>query len=151
MRCWAMRNTAYAVRIIGTINIISMGTNHINNITCIFEMHRHFLIKIVQHAHHTYCGCWVYRTIFTLVVKTHITTSNGCVEFGTSFTHAFDGVYKLIIHFGVVRISKIEAIGNTYWLATTAHNIAGSFAHGYHRPFVWVGKYITTVAIRSYC
>ena len=150
VRCRAMGNTTQVVQVFRAVDIVVVLANEVYAVAGMLEAERHFLVHIIQHAHHTYGRCRVYRPIFTLVVEAYVTTGYRGVELETGFTHAFYSMYELVVNFRIVWVTKVQAVGNSYRQAAAAYYVARCFAHRYHSALVRVCKYITAVTVGSY-
>src|SRR5690606_25893845 len=109
---------------------------------------------MVQNAEHTNNRGWFngfYLTIeFGLVVKAHISARNRCFKPETRFTHTFDDVDKLPVHLLVVRIAKIESVGDGNGLGPTTDDVARGFGNGDHSSLIRVGIYIVGITIHAH-
>ena len=104
--------------------------------------------RVFDHAHHADGRSRVNRrTVAALVVETHVAACYGGVELAAGFAHAVDGVLELVIDFLVVRIAKVQAIGDGGRFAAGTNDVAGSFGYGNLGAFIGVGVNITAVAI----
>src|SRR5690606_1363238 len=135
------------MQVFGTVEVGSLVSNEIDQIAWIFKIQGHFLVQVFQYADHANGGGWINRAVFALVIETYISPGYRRAQFLASFGHAFDGLYKLIVNFGLIGISEIQAIGNSNRLSAAANNISCRFAHRHHGAFIWISEHITAVAI----
>src|SRR5215217_2487866 len=131
-----MCNATKMVQVFRTVDIIAAGAYQVDQIARLFKAQGHLIAHIIQHPHHTDCWRRIYWTIFALVVEAHITTGYRCMELVTGITHTPDRIHKLVVHFRIVRVAKVEAVGHTHGYTTTAHNVTGSFAYRDHCTYI---------------
>ncbi|MNF04090.1 hypothetical protein D3C80_2035340 [compost metagenome] len=68
---------------------------------------------MIQQTYHTDGWSRVYRTVFALVVEAHVTTGYRGIELDTSIAHTFQGMYELIVHLWIVRVTEVQTVGNS--------------------------------------
>src|SRR5437870_3514557 len=133
-----------------TIDIVSYVTQHVDDISFMFEIEGHFVFNVFKQTNHTNGWRGINRSFRVLVIKTHITPSHRRVELAASIAHALYGLHKLIINLGIVRIAEVETVCYTQRLCTTTYNISCGFTHSDHGAFVRISVHVAAVTIRRY-
>src|SRR6185312_3770323 len=82
-----------------------------------------------------------------LIIKTHISSGNRGVEFQTGFAHAFHSLNKLVIYFGLIRVSEIETVRYPERGSARANNIARSFSHSHHGALIRICQHVAAIAV----
>eukprot|EP01136_Pigoraptor_vietnamica_P032323 Opistho-1_new@94041 len=147
----AVRNTQYIVQVFRTVDVVAILSYYIYRIAIVLEVHGHLLVQIIQHTHHTDCRRRIYRAIIAaLVVEANVATCNRRTQLTTSIAHTAYSVYKLIVYFFIVRVTKVQTVGNSYRQATATYYVTCSLTYSYHATFVRVRVYIAAVTVCSH-
>ena len=150
MRCGGILHAADLMEIFRRADVVRHFTEEEDRISCMFEIKGHFCVDVFQQAHHTDGRCRVDGSVGMLVIEAHVAPRHRGVEFQACFPHAADGMDELVVHFGVVGIPEVQAVGHPQWDSSAAYDISGSLAHGDHAPFIGVGVYIAAIAISGH-
>src|SRR5215471_2811111 len=106
MRGRAVFHAMPFIDVLRTRYVVTTAANEENKITFTTKSHRHLVIDAVQNTYHANGWCRIYGTVRPLVIKAHIATCNGSIEFPAGFSHAFYGVNELKINFRIIEIAK---------------------------------------------
>ena len=82
-----------------------------------------------------------------LVVEADVTSRHWGGKLLTGFAHALDGADKLPVHFRIVGIAKIQAVGDGRGNSAGTDDVSGVFCHGNHGAHFRVGMNVAAIAI----
>src|SRR5699024_784003 len=140
-----------AMEVLTGTKSLTVGSNIVNKVRLTFKSRRHpVILQILNEPQHTDDGRWKDRHFRIFIVETYIAARNRCVEYLTGITHAGKGFFKSPVHFRLIRVTKIQAVGNGHRLGSAAYNISCCFGNRNLSAPAWIQIDIASVTISFY-
>ena len=123
-------------------------TEKINAVALILKSESGYMRFVFNDPYHANGWSRKNRPFVTrLVVETYISAGYGSFELCTGFAHAFYGSHKLPVNFGVIWITKVEAVRHRQRPSTGDSDIAVRLGEGQPGSLVRVQAREATVAV----
>ncbi len=104
-------------------------------------------VQIINASHHANGRRRVDGPFRMLVVEGDVSARYGCAERRTRIAHPLNSFSKSPVDLGLVRIAKVQAVGNSYGAPTCTHHISGGFADSDLCSLTWIQVDISPVAV----
>ena len=109
---------------------------------------------VFHQTNHSDGGRWENRLCLVahnrLVVEGHVSARNRSFELLARAAHAFDGAHKLPVHFRIVGVAKIQAVGDGAGHPAGAHNVPCVFRNRNHGAYFGVCVHVAAVAVHGH-
>ena len=117
------------------------------HIPVILEELRSCQTIILHQAQHPNDGCGIDRPFGILIVEAYITTGDRGIKCSTGVAHAPDTFCKSVVHFRLIRIAKIQAIGDSNGLRAAADHVSGRLSDCCFCTFIRIQIAIPAITI----